>query len=755
MPATVPTPAPTPAPTATSTPTPGGASTDLPTDGIAGDPTLEQMNEAHNHSMGSTISANEPTAAGPNAFSRQAQAAPNAAAPAATTQGMDISGWQPTVNWNTVWANGARFVYIKATESDDYSSSYFSSQWAGATNVGMVRGAYHFANPYESSGATQASYFVSHGGGWSVDGKTLPPMLDIEYDPYTGSDHTNACYGLSASAMVAWIRDFSNTVLAKTGTLPMIYTTTGWWRTCTGNSSAFGANPLFIAYWPSSISVGAGTLPAGWSNYAMWQYADSGIFPGDQDLFNGNLDALKSFASKGSTGGAVGSLINGSFENSIDGWFAGNGTVNRAVYTDPAVAEDGNSFLATNTTAPSRSMAQDVQRTVSVGEQATTTIWLRSASGSFSGQINLWGLGNTTESASTPFTVTNSWQQFTVRMPVVTSSHSVIRLEVYMTTTGTTLYVDNATLSFGAAPSSGTAPPVTNLLSSPGFEGQLGGWVAGNGDMNRAIWQDASVAHAGTWFGATNTATAGHSLAQVISANPVVGDDYTFSLWVKVGTGSQPFRGRLALWGLGGGANLANGTDFTATQQWTQVSVTTNITHAGVTLLKPEIYLYSTGMNLLVDDGSLTHKLMTSGSFEGGSITGWNVSSSAVNRAVFLGSQTGITPEDGSSFGASTTSAVGGSLSQSIPVTTSVGETYTAEVWVRAYDANSTFTGTLALWGLGGTAEASSTDFTVGSTWTKLVVTLPITNSGHTQLKFEVYEKSAGRLLLLDGAQVY
>ena len=42
----------------------------------------------------------------------------------------------------------------------------------------------------------------------------------------------------------------------------MIYTTTSWWTTCTGNSASFGQNnPLWIARWASSV----GTLPSGWS----------------------------------------------------------------------------------------------------------------------------------------------------------------------------------------------------------------------------------------------------------------------------------------------------------------------------------------------------------------------------------------------------------------------------------------------------------------------------------------------------------
>ncbi|CAM5505972.1 hypothetical protein SVIOM74S_04610 [Streptomyces violarus] len=67
----------------------------------------------------------------------------------------------------------------------------------------MVRGAYHFATPDTAGGAAQADYFVDHGGGWSKDGKTLPGVLDIEYNPYGAT-----CYGRTHSQMVSWIRSF-------------------------------------------------------------------------------------------------------------------------------------------------------------------------------------------------------------------------------------------------------------------------------------------------------------------------------------------------------------------------------------------------------------------------------------------------------------------------------------------------------------------------------------------------------------------
>jgi GH25 family lysozyme M1 (1,4-beta-N-acetylmuramidase) len=203
------------------------------------------------------------------------------------TPGMDVSSFQGNVAWGTAHSHGARFAYVKATEGTTYKNPYFGQQYTGSYNAGIIRGAYHFALPNVSSGATQAAFFVAHGGGWSNDGKTLPPAIDLEYNPYGSS-----CYGKSASAMVAWIRDFVNTVKAKTHRDPVIYTSTSWWSLCTGNNGGFGANPLWVARYASAV----GTLPRGWSFYTIWQNADHGVFPGDHDLFNGAFDRIQAFA---------------------------------------------------------------------------------------------------------------------------------------------------------------------------------------------------------------------------------------------------------------------------------------------------------------------------------------------------------------------------------------------------------------------------------------------------------------------------
>ncbi|KAH9035936.1 glycoside hydrolase family 25 protein [Lactarius pseudohatsudake] len=201
----------------------------------------------------------------------------------ADPQGIDVSHFQGTLNWNTIKSQGVVFAYIKATEGTTFIDPNFSSNYVGATNAAVIRGAYHFAHPDTSSGAAQATFFLAHGGGWSGDGITLPGALDLE----------GTCYGLTAAQMVAWIQDFSNTYHSATARFPTIYTTTSWWTSCTGNSAAFSSNALWIAHWATTI----GTLPASWGFTTFWQYADSGPFPGDQDRFNGDAAGLSSFAS--------------------------------------------------------------------------------------------------------------------------------------------------------------------------------------------------------------------------------------------------------------------------------------------------------------------------------------------------------------------------------------------------------------------------------------------------------------------------
>jgi len=214
-------------------------------------------------------------------------------AQAASTPGIDVSHHQGAINWSSVRSAGIQFAYIKATEGVSYKDPRFNTNYVAAYNAGVIRGAYHFALPDRSSGATQANYLASNGGAWSADNRTLPAALDIEYNPYGAT-----CYGRTQSGMRSWIADFLATYRARTGRYAVIYTTSNWWVTCTGNWSGPWANhPLWIARWSTS----PGTLPAGAPFWTFWQYTSTGRVAGisgnvDRNYFNGARDRLLALA---------------------------------------------------------------------------------------------------------------------------------------------------------------------------------------------------------------------------------------------------------------------------------------------------------------------------------------------------------------------------------------------------------------------------------------------------------------------------
>ena len=212
---------------------------------------------------------------------------------ASNPHGVDVSVFNGSINWAAAARAGESFAYIKASEGTYYTNPDFAPQYNGSYDAKLIRGAYHFARPDTTNGATQANYFIAHGGGWSNDGVTLPGALDIEYNPYGGE-----CYGLSAASMVAWVHSFANQYKARTGRDVVIYTTADWWDTCTGRSTAFGStNPLWVA----DYGVSSPALPAGWGFFTFWQYSSLGAvsgMPGHTDLnvFNGTRARLVALA---------------------------------------------------------------------------------------------------------------------------------------------------------------------------------------------------------------------------------------------------------------------------------------------------------------------------------------------------------------------------------------------------------------------------------------------------------------------------
>lgn len=223
--------------------------------------------------------------------------------------GIDVSQYTPVSSWTQVQQAGYRFAGIEATQGNYYADPSYVSDVQGATAAGLYVTPYVFADPYGSqesnppngTAAQQADYAIAEIKKADPSGHYMLPLtLDLETNPYASQEtNSNACYGLSPAQMVDWIKSFisEEQVDLKAlspapipATAPIIYTTPNWWDACTGDSTAFGSNPLWVA----DYGVSAPSLPSGWDNFTFWQYSNTGTVSGvsgdvDQDVLGPDL----------------------------------------------------------------------------------------------------------------------------------------------------------------------------------------------------------------------------------------------------------------------------------------------------------------------------------------------------------------------------------------------------------------------------------------------------------------------------------
>ena len=307
-----------------------GAQATAPAAALASNPGINHFNVGAPHSPQllqalagppSQTTLAHPTAPGGAGSGLAGPVAAPAAALAGAVQGIDVASAQhpksaqypqgAPIDWTQVAGAGYQFTGIKATEAIYYTNPYYASDLAAAKTAGLSVIAYSFANPWpgepgNGTAAAQADYLVSNA---TVASSGPPLMLDIEYNPYASSESGgNECYSLPPSAMVTWISQFIAEVQSRTGRLPILYTTADWWKTCTGASTAFGPDPMWVADYTTATSP---VLPAGWSNWALWQYSSVGTPPGisgNTDLDQLNPAVIPLFA-PGTQNSAAGSAV--------------------------------------------------------------------------------------------------------------------------------------------------------------------------------------------------------------------------------------------------------------------------------------------------------------------------------------------------------------------------------------------------------------------------------------------------------------
>jgi lysozyme len=199
-----------------------------------------------------------------------------------TVDGIDVSKYQGTIDWNQVAASGIHFAFIRVSDGLTYKDATFAENWAGAREAGVYRGAYQFFRPGQDAVA-QAQLLLSIMG--PLGPGDLPPVIDVE-----DTD------GATATTIVAQIHQWIDTVEAATGVMPIVYSGKYFWNDNVG-SGDFVDYPLWIPqYGPTCPD-----LPSPWTRWLFFQTSATGRVPGitgavDTDLFNGSLEDLAQVA---------------------------------------------------------------------------------------------------------------------------------------------------------------------------------------------------------------------------------------------------------------------------------------------------------------------------------------------------------------------------------------------------------------------------------------------------------------------------
>ncbi len=195
------------------------------------------------------------------------------------TIGIDVSKYQPSINWSSVKASGVSFVIIRcgyrgASTGVLIQDPYYTSHIKGARAAGLKVGIYFFSTALnEAEAVEEASMCVALAGGYGVN---YPIFIDVESSPRPGYD------ALSVSERTANISAFCKTIRSA-GYSAGVYANKNWLseKINTGELSGY-------KIWLAQYNAAGPTYNG---RYDLWQYTSRGRVDG----ISGNVDMNQSY----------------------------------------------------------------------------------------------------------------------------------------------------------------------------------------------------------------------------------------------------------------------------------------------------------------------------------------------------------------------------------------------------------------------------------------------------------------------------
>lgn len=164
-------------------------------------------------------------------------------------QGIDVSGWQGTIDYAQVRNAGIEVVYMKASEGSSFIDPYFNQNYTNAKANGLKVGFYHYLTARSTEEAIrEARFFVS-----VISGKIPDCRLAMDFESFGDLN-------VSQINQIGLI--FMQTVQNLSGKEMVIYSDTS------NSTSIFGGELVNYPLWVAQYEVEEPTPNGNWSTWA-------------------------------------------------------------------------------------------------------------------------------------------------------------------------------------------------------------------------------------------------------------------------------------------------------------------------------------------------------------------------------------------------------------------------------------------------------------------------------------------------------
>lgn len=189
--------------------------------------------------------------------------------------GIDVSGWQGSIDYRQVANSGIEIVYMKASEGTNFVDPYFNENYTNAKANGLKVGFYHYLTARSNSDAiAEATFFVS-----TIAGKAPDCRLAMDFESFGN---------LSVEEINEIGLTFMQTVEKLSGKEMVIYSDTS------NATNIFQGELANYPLWVAQYEVNEPTENGNWNNWVGWQYTDIGEISGingyvDRDRFTDGI----------------------------------------------------------------------------------------------------------------------------------------------------------------------------------------------------------------------------------------------------------------------------------------------------------------------------------------------------------------------------------------------------------------------------------------------------------------------------------